>query len=88
MDKAKTVLEMIERSVLDKPDKIAVIGEPEERITYAELWELSGRIYAWLKERGIGAENAVMYCLPREIGLYACPSGKTVHPISVTKTSP
>lgn len=72
MDKAKTALEMIEQSVLDKPDKIAVIGEPEERITYAELWELSGRIYAWLKERGIGAEDAVMYCLPRGIGLYAC----------------
>ena len=33
---------------------------------------MSGRIYAWLKSKGIDAEDVVMYNLPRGIELYAC----------------
>ena len=71
-DENKTVLEMLEQHVARNPDRTAVVCEPYERITYKELWELSGRLYAWLKDRGIGAEDIVMFCLPRGIGLFAC----------------
>ncbi|NMN01494.1 AMP-binding protein [Bifidobacterium panos] len=69
---SRTVLQMLEQRVMDTPKRTAVIYEPDDRITYSALWELSGRVYAWLKTRGIGAEDIVMYCLPRGIGLYAC----------------
>ena len=39
-------------------------------ITYRELRILSGRVYAWLKSKGIGREQRVMIHLPR--GLEAC----------------
>ena len=39
-------------------------------ITYRELQELSGRVYAWLKKNGIGREQRVMIHLPR--GFEAC----------------
>ena len=61
----QTVIEILEERTRRTPDRTAVIFEPEERVTYAKLWEQSGRIYAWLKERGIGREDIVMYCLPR-----------------------
>ena len=51
---------------------MAVIHKSEIKITNKELWELSGRIYAWLKSKGIDAEDVVMYNLPRGIELYAC----------------
>ena len=47
-------------------DKIALrddISQPG--ITYGQLDELSGRVYGYLKERGIGREDTVMLCLPR-----------------------
>ncbi len=34
-------------------------------VTYSELWEQSGRIYAALKDAGIGPEDVVMLFLPR-----------------------
>ena len=34
-------------------------------VSYSELWEQSGRIYAALKEAGIGPEDIVMLLLPR-----------------------
>ncbi len=71
----KTTLERLEEYVLRTPDRTAVICQPEERVTFGELWELSGRIYAFLKREGIGAEDVVIYCLPRGICLYACMVG-------------
>ena len=70
-----TALERFEQYVLQTPNRDAVICEPEERLTFKELWDLSGRIYAWLKEKGMGAEDVVMYCLPRGLFLYACMVG-------------
>ena len=34
-------------------------------ITYGQLDELSGRIYGYLKDHGVGREDTVMLCLPR-----------------------
>lgn len=67
-----TVLEAFESYVKTSPERCALIYEPDEHVTYARLWELSGRLYAWLKSKGIGAEDVVMYCLPRGIELYSC----------------
>ena len=67
-----TILELIEQHTAGRPEHCAVISAPGERATYAQLWTLSGRIYAWLKRNGFGPEDVVMYCLPRGIGLYAC----------------
>ena len=36
-----------------------------DSVSYSELWEQSGRIYAALKEAGIGPEDIVMLLLPR-----------------------
>ena len=66
---------MLEQHTLMTPDRTAVIYEPQERITYKQLWEMSGCVYSWLRERGIGAEDIVMFCLPRGIMLFACMIG-------------
>ena len=42
-NKSKNILEMLEQHVISLPDRQAVIYEPGERITYRELWMLSGR---------------------------------------------
>jgi acyl-coenzyme A synthetase/AMP-(fatty) acid ligase len=68
----KTILELFAEHVKKKPEQLAVIHKSEIKITNKELWELSGRIYAWLKSKGIDAEDVVMYNLPRGIELYAC----------------
>ncbi len=44
--------------------------EHPEGITYAEGDELSGRVYAWLKQQGIGREDFVLIDLPRGIMPY------------------
>lgn len=72
---AVSALEKLERYVQLTPDRDAVICEPEDRLTFKELWNISGKIYAWLKEKGIGPEDIVMYCLPRGVFLYACMVG-------------
>ena len=70
-----TALERLEWFAEHIPDNCAVISGPDERLTFGELWQLSGKIYAWLKRKGIGAEDVVMYCLPRGLMLYACMAG-------------
>ena len=46
--------------------KIALRDNPAQPgITYGQFDEYSGRIYGYLKERGIGREDTVMLCLPR-----------------------
>ena len=70
-----SALERLEEFVKKTPDRDAVIFEHDERLTFSELWLLSGKIYAWLKQKAIGAEDVVMYCLPRGLMLYACMVG-------------
>ena len=70
-----TVLEGFENHLKETPNRIALIYKPDERVTFADLWELSGRLYAWLKLKEISAEDIVMYCLPRGVALYACMLG-------------
>lgn len=87
-----TTLERLEEFVHRIPDNNAVIYEPGEKLTFSELWDLSGKIYAWLKSKGIGAEDVVMYCLPRGMMLYACMVGTmragAAFVLTETQTSP
>ena len=48
-----TALERLEEYVHEKPCSVAAVYEPDERMTFGELWHLSGKIYAWLKSKGI-----------------------------------
>ena len=68
----KNVLKIFAEHVKKKPEQLAVIYKSETKITNKELWEQSGRIYAWLKSKEIRSQDVVMYCLPRGIDLYAC----------------
>ena len=74
-DRNFSILEKLEYLANSFPDKVAVLYEPGETMSYRELWELTGKIYAFLKDRGIGAEDVVMYCLPRGLNLFACMIG-------------
>jgi acyl-coenzyme A synthetase/AMP-(fatty) acid ligase len=61
-------IEKIEQNVADHPENIALISaEAGKSMTYAELWEYSGRVYRFLKQRGIGKEDVVMIAVPRGI---------------------
>lgn len=74
-NKKANALELLESWVIKTPDRRAVVFEPGVSTTFRELWELSGKIYAYLKAHHIGAEDVVMYHLPRGSELYACMTG-------------
>ncbi len=75
MKQERTLLEMLEYRAMHTPERTCVIYDPATSFSFGEFWELSGRIYAWLHAKGVGAEDVVMYCLPRGIGLFACMAG-------------
>ena len=59
-------IEKLEKNCVCHPDDIALISaEAGESMTYARLWECSGRVYGFLRRKGIGKEDAVMIALPR-----------------------
>lgn len=57
-------IERIEKNVLADPERIILSDEWGE-YTHRQLWELSGRVYAWLTKQGIGREDVVLVHLPR-----------------------
>lgn len=59
-------IEQFEENVRQYPDKV-ILQDSETRLTFRELDELSGRVYAYLKGKGIGKEDFVMICLPRSV---------------------
>lgn len=55
------------------PDKIALSDGEGEDYTYSRVWDLSGRVYAYMTQKGIGTEDFVMVNLKRgPIVLIAC----------------
>ena len=59
-------IEKLEKNCACHPDDVALISaEAGKSMTYARLWECSGRVYRFLRQKGIGKENAVMIALPR-----------------------
>jgi len=61
-------IEKLEINCVSHPDTVALIqAGTGKSMTYAEMWEYSGRVYRFLKQEGIGKENVVMIALPRGI---------------------
>ena len=59
-------IDKIEDNAKRYPDRTALaLDFGRDPVSYSELWEQSGRIYAALKEAGIGPEDIVMLLLPR-----------------------
>ena len=62
------ILELLARNKAEKPNAAVLFDEANTKgITYAQLDELSGRVYAFLFEKGIGREDFVLINLPRGI---------------------
>ena len=63
-----TVIEQLEQFAGEKPNSAVLFDETHTKgITYAQLDDLSGRVYAYLKSKGIGKEDFVLINLPRGI---------------------
>jgi acyl-coenzyme A synthetase/AMP-(fatty) acid ligase len=62
----KRFLESVEKTAREYPERLAaVLNQKEETMTYGQLWEASGKVYAFLSEQGIGKEDFVQIMLPR-----------------------
>ena len=82
----KTYMERLAENMKQFAGKIALRdGQHPDGITYGEVADRSGRVYAWLKQRGIGREKMVLVKLPRGTeretrstadGLPSCVPGK------------
>lgn len=64
-----TFIEKFEENVRLYPDKV-ILQDSETKLTFREFDELSGRVYAYLKGKGIGKEDIVMAILPRGVKIY------------------
>ncbi|MDO4803811.1 MAG: non-ribosomal peptide synthetase [Lachnospiraceae bacterium] len=62
----KRFLESVERTAREYPERLAVaLNQKEKTMTYAQLWEDSGKIFNYLSDHGIGKEDFVQIILPR-----------------------
>lgn len=59
-------IEQFEDNVRLYPEKV-ILRDQDTCLTFRELDELSGRVYAYLKKKGIGREDFVMIVLPRSV---------------------
>ena len=68
MEEKSTILELLEQYAQEAPNAQILFDDAHAKgITYAQLDEMSGRIYAWLKDSGIGREDFVLINLPRGV---------------------
>ena len=58
-----------------KDRTVLIQGDDKRTMTYGQLDDMSGRIYNYLKSKGIGRESIVLIYLPREIEIFACMIG-------------
>lgn len=59
-------LASIEKTAKEHPEKLAAaLDQREAAMTYGELWDVSGKIYRYLSDNGIGKEDFVLIKLPR-----------------------
>ena len=60
--------EILKENCIKNADVIAFRSAARTKgLTYSELWEYSGRVYAYLKKHSFGKEDMVLICLPRGI---------------------
>ena len=66
----------LERHYSQNKDRVALKSKNcSAGITYENLYILSGKIYAYLKDHNIGKEDFVVILLPRDVGAYICMAG-------------
>ena len=59
-------IEQLEKNCVNFSERLAVaLDYKSELVTYGELWNLSGKVYAYLKAHNIGREDFVLINLPR-----------------------
>lgn len=64
----KKYLEQLEENCREHGGFIALKSKARIKgLTYSQLWEYSGRVYAYMKKHGIGKENMLLICMPRGI---------------------
>ena len=62
------ILETLQHYTQKDPDAVILRDEAHAKgISYARLEDMSGRVYSWLKEKGIGREDFVLINLPRGV---------------------
>ena len=63
-----SILQMLESYVRDNPNATVLYDEAHTKgISYAQLDDLSGRVYAYLSANGVGKDDFVLINLPRGI---------------------
>ena len=63
-----TIIELLEQYTKENPNTAILFDEAQPKgITYAQLDDFSGRVYAFLTGKGIGKEDFVLINLPRGI---------------------
>ncbi len=62
------IIQLLEQYTREKPQTAILYDDAHAKgVTYAKLDDMSGRVYAYLKARGIGKESFVLIDLPRGI---------------------
>ncbi len=63
-----TIIELLEKYTSEKPNSPILYDESHTKgITYSNLDDMSGRVYAYLKDKGVGREDFVLINLPRGV---------------------
>ena len=64
----ESIIEKLEQYTREKPGEAILFDESHSKgITYEQLDEMSGRVYAWLRQHRAGRENFVLLNLPRGV---------------------
>ncbi|MBP5217204.1 MAG: AMP-binding protein, partial [Bacilli bacterium] len=64
----RTIIDQLAEFTAQTPNSAILYDEAHNKgITYAQLDDMSGRIYGYLKKNGIGKEDFVLLNLPRGV---------------------
>lgn len=64
----KTIIDLLQQYTAENPGASILFDEAHSKgITYTQLDDMSGRVYAYLKQNGIGREDFVLIDLPRGV---------------------
>ena len=62
------ILETLHNYTAENPNVPILFDDAHSKgITYSQFDEMTGRVYAWLREQGIGKEDFVLINLPRGV---------------------
>lgn len=84
-----TMDRMFAEAVKNYSDRVAVVCGSNDSLTYKQLGETAERIAVGLKNKGIGKNDVVAFCLPRGIGIIKAifgiiRAGSAILPIDIT----